>query len=267
MSNYFDYKHIFTVFLTLLVIAGCSTPPTVADADHDPFEKLNRHVFAFNDGIDKIVMKPIAKTYKHVVPTPVNKSVTNFFNNLDDIVVIANDLLQFKFGQAASDTGRFFVNSTVGLLGFIDVASEIGLSKHDEDFGQTLGYWGVNSGPYIVLPILGPSSARDVLGIGADLLFDPTFYYAASPTTDTGQAILVGEAVKGVDLRSDLLTLEGVLEEAALDKYSYMRDAYLSRRHYLVHDGEIPETDEEDDLFDDDESDYESEDNESEEDL
>jgi len=250
MQNLSYYQSIFSVMLLSWVISGCATPPT---HNPDPFENFNRGVFAFNEGVDQVVVKPVAETYKGIVPDPVDRGVTNFFSNLDDIVVIANDLLQFKFKQAASDSGRFFINSTVGLLGFIDVGTELGLSKHNEDFGQTLGYWGLNSGPYLVLPFLGFSSTRDVVGLGTDLLLDPTFYYAASITSGTGQAILAGEAIKGVDARADALELEEVLQTAALDKYSYIRDAYLARREYLVYDGNPPLED--DDLFDDDEDD------------
>ncbi len=248
MQKVSGYKSVLGSLLLSWVVSGCATPPT---HNPDPFEKFNRGVFAFNDGVDQMVIKPIAKTYKTIVPSPIDNGVTNFFSNIDDIVVVVNDLFQLKFKQAASDTGRLLINSTVGLLGFIDVATDIGLPKHDEDFGQTLGYWGVNSGPYIVLPILGPSSARDAVGVGTDLLFDPTFYYAASPTTEAGQAILAGGAVRGVDKRADLLGLEKVLQTAALDKYAYFRDAYLARREYLVYDGDPPQTDEEG-LFDDD---------------
>jgi phospholipid-binding lipoprotein MlaA len=253
MQKVSGYKSVLGSLLLSWVVSGCATPPT---HNYDPFEKFNRGVFAFNDGVDQMVIKPIAKAYKTIVPSPIDNGVTNFFSNIDDIVVVVNGLFQLKFKQAASDTGRLLINSTVGLLGFIDVATDIGLPKHDEDFGQTLGYWGVNSGPYIVLPILGPSSARDAVGLGTDLLFDPTFYYAASPTTEAGQAILAGGAVRGVDKRADLLGLEKVLETAALDKYAYFRDAYLARREYLVYDGDPPQTDEEG-LFDDDDEEEE----------
>ncbi|RKZ75688.1 MAG: VacJ family lipoprotein [Gammaproteobacteria bacterium] len=259
MRNLSYYQSVFGVMLLSYVISGCATPPT---HNPDPFENFNRGVFAFNEGVDQIVVKPVAETYKGIVPDPVDRGVTNFFSNLDDIVVIANDLLQFKFKQAASDSGRFFINSTVGLLGFIDVGTELGLSKHNEDFGQTLGYWGIKSGPYLVLPFLGFSSTRDVVGLGTDLLLEPTFYYATSITSSTGQAILAGEAIKGVDTRADALELDALIQTAALDKYSYIRDAYLARREYLVYDGNPPledddeeEDEEEDDLFNDEEED------------
>ena len=250
MRNPIYYKSVLGLLLLSWLVSGCAT---TANNDVDPLEKFNRGVFAFNEGVDKVVVKPVAKTYKAIVPDPVDQGVTNFFSNIGDIVVVANDLLQFKFKQAASDAGRFFLNSTVGLLGFVDVASELGLPKHNEDFGQTLGYWGVDSGPYLVLPVLGPSSARDAFGWGADSFLDPLFYATGSPSI-IDPAYLGPYAVKGVDTRADLLGAEKILGIAALDKYSYIRDAYLARREYLVYDGEPPESDE-DDLFDDDDDD------------
>ncbi len=244
MLNTTFYKLLLGQLLLLWVISGCAT--TTHNAD--PLEPFNRAIFVFNDGLDKTMLKPLANVYKTIVPKPVNKGVSNFFSNLGDVVVIANDLLQFKFKQAASDTGRVLVNSTVGLLGFIDVATKLNLPKHDEDFGQTLGYWGVGNGPYLVLPLFGPSSIRDGLGQGADTFLDPLFYYTASQVDASALAPYV---LKGVDDRAGLLELETVLDAAALDEYSYMRDAYLARREYLVYDGNPPQQDE--DIFDDDE--------------
>lgn len=255
MQKMTSYRSVFGLFLLSWLVSGCATTAN----NPDPLEKMNRTIFAFNDGVDTVVVKPVAEAYQTVVPNQVNKGVTNFFSNLGDVAVIANDLLQFKFKQAASDSGRFFLNSTVGLLGFVDVASEFGLPKHEEDFGQTLGYWGINSGPYLVLPIFGPSSTRDAFGLGADSFLDPLFY-ATGNTSDTlvDPAYLVPYAIKGVDTRADLLGAEKILEVAALDKYTYIRDAYLARRKYLVYDG-MPPTDGEDDLFNDDDMDFDDE--------
>jgi phospholipid-binding lipoprotein MlaA len=243
-------------------VSGCATSTTA----QDPFESFNRGIFAFNEGLDKVVLKPVAKGYKAIMPEPINQGVTNFFSNLDDVIVIANDLLQFKLTQAASDTGRILLNSTVGFLGFFDVASKVGLNKHDEDFGQTLGYWGLGNGPYLVLPLFGPSSARDAFGLGTDTFLDPLYYYAGSTS---GVKTAVPYATKVVDERSDLLAAEKVLDTAALDKYTYLRDAYLARREYLVYDGNPPEDQADDlDLFDDeedeDQDDEEIEENEDE---
>ncbi|HIE00243.1 MAG TPA: VacJ family lipoprotein [Thiotrichaceae bacterium] len=265
MRNACYYKSVLGLLLGAWIFSGCAT--TASTHESDPFESFNRSIFAFNEGVDKAILKPVAKGYKAVTPKPVNKGVTNFFSNLDDVIVIANDLLQFKFKQAASDTGRVLLNSTVGLLGLIDVASEFELPKHNEDFGQTLGYWGVGSGPYLVLPFLGPNSARDTVGLGVDVFLDPRFYYTGSPSGLTSDHVIyASEAVKKVDMRADFLELEKVTEVAALDKYSYYRGAYLSRRDYLVYDGNPPRDENLDDLFDDEDEEDFDEDEEDEED-
>jgi phospholipid-binding lipoprotein MlaA len=227
------YKAGVIVLCTVFgLLSGCAAPGP--RDEHDPFEGFNRAMYKFNDAIDRAVMKPVAKGYNKVVPSPVNKGITNFFNNLGDIVVIFNDLLQFKISRAASDTARVFINSTVGLLGFIDVASSLELRKHDEDFGQTLGYWGIETGPYLVLPFLGPSTIRDTFGRAVDWQLDPV--YQVSPTNDRYWTV----ALRAVDTRAGLLTAGKILEEAALDPYLFMRDSYLQRRNNLVHDGNPP---------------------------
>ncbi len=268
MLNATYYNSVFGLLLLSWVVSGCAT----TTHNPDPLEKLNRGVYAFNDGLDKTMLKPAAEVYETIVPEPVDSGVSNFFSNLGDIVVVVNDLLQFKFKQAASDSGRFLINSTVGLLGFVDVASELGLPKHNEDFGQTLGYWGVGSGPYLVLPFFGPSSVRDTVGLGGDTLLDPFFYYYTG--THAGTHALAPYVVKGIDQRAKLLGAEKVLQVAALDEYSYVRDAYLSRREYLVYDGTPPEKEEfdedffdEDDLFDEEINDLGDEENDLEPDV
>lgn len=260
-------KIVFNTVLWLFLffwstVSGCATTSSGSTAQ-DPFESFNRHIFAFNEGLDKVVLKPVAKGYKAIMPEPVNQGVTNFFSNLDDIIVIANDLLQFKFLQASSDTGRFLLNSTVGLLGFFDVASKVGFQKHNEDFGQTLGYWGLGNGPYLVLPLFGPSSARDAFGLATDTFLDPLYYYATG--AESGAQAVAPYAAKTVDERSDLLGAEKVLDTAALDKYTYIRDAYLARREYLVYDGNPPDEDE-DDLFEDDDENDDLDENDDEND-
>ncbi|RKZ49574.1 MAG: VacJ family lipoprotein [Candidatus Parabeggiatoa sp. nov. 3] len=270
MRNARYYRTVLGLLLGSWILSGCAT--TTTPHESDPFEGFNRSIFAFNEGVDKAILKPVAKGYKAITPKPVNKGVTNFFSNLDDVIVIANDLLQFKFKQAASDTGRVLLNSTVGLLGLIDVASEFELPKHNEDFGQTLGYWGVGSGPYLVLPLLGPSSARDTVGLGVDVFLDPRLYYTGTPQgLSSNHVIYASEAVKKVDMRADFLEVEKVVEVAALDKYSYYREAYLSRRNYLVYDGNPPQNEDIGDIFDDEDDedfdeDEEDEDEEDEED-
>ncbi len=213
-------------------LAGCAT--TGGNPD-DPLEGYNRAMFSFNDGVDKAVIKPVASGYKAVMPGFARTGVSNFFSNLGDIWIGINNVLQGKLGEGASDFGRFALNTTVGILGFFDVASDAGLDKHNEDFGQTLGRWGVGSGAYVVLPFLGPSSVRDGFGVLAvDRHGDPLWYVGNVPTRNE----LYG--VRVVDTRANLLDASRLLEEAALDRYSYLRGAYLQRRRNLVYDGNPP---------------------------
>jgi len=227
-------RNLFLPFglLAVLTLSGCAS---VGETDpEDPFESYNRAIYSFNDGLDRAVIKPIAQGYNAVLPNPVNKGISNFFSNLDDVVVLFNDILQFKFEQALSDTGRIVFNTTFGLLGFIDVSTELQLPKHNEDFGQTLGYWGVDSGPYFVLPILGPSTIRDTGGIVVDSFVDPINEVEHS---DDRLGLFV---LKGIDTRAGLLSASTILEEAALDPYLFVRGAYLQRRQSLVFDGNPP---------------------------
>ncbi|MGD8998831.1 MAG: VacJ family lipoprotein [Granulosicoccaceae bacterium] len=219
--------------LSATLLAGCATVEGPPDPE-DPFERFNRAMYTFNDTVDRTVVKPVAQGYNTVMPTPLNKAVSNFFSNLDDVVVIFNDLLQFKLPQAAQDSARVFFNSTIGLLGFIDVASGMELPKHNEDFGQTLGYWGVASGPYIVWPFFGPSNPRDTVGLVADAYVNPL--YDIEPDSDRYWLT----ALNIVDTRAGLLSAGKVLEEAALDPYLFVRDAYQQRREHLIHDGHPP---------------------------
>lgn len=233
------------IFLTLTVIAltGCASPHAKNPAD--PLESFNRSVYQFNDAVDKAIAKPVAQGYNAVMPVPGKIMVSNFFSNLDDVIITVNDLLQFKFAQAASDGARFLFNSTFGVFGLFDVAHR--LEKHNEDFGQTLGYWGVGSGPYIVLPILGPSTVRDGVGLYADSR--PSKLRRVDHIRTRNQLYLT----KAVNRRAQLLDQEKVLDTAALDRYEFIRDAYLLRRKNLVYDGNPPrekyDYDEEDNGF------------------
>ncbi len=212
----------------------------------DPWEGFNRRVFAFNEIMDKYVARPLAQGYQYVTPQDVDDSVTNFFRNLGDVLVIVNDLGQLKFGQAASDTGRFLINSTVGFFGFFDVASHIGLEKHDEDFGQTLGYWGVGTGPYLVLPVLGPSTLRDTGGKALDFVSGLSYTdIAETRAQSTGLFV-----TSSVDFRADLISSESLITG---DKYVFLRSFYLQRREYLVNDGVVEDDFEDFDDFDDEE--------------
>ncbi len=199
--------------------------------DSDPWEGYNRAVFAFNDKLDRVLLKPIAKGYRAVSPQVVETGVSNFFDNLGELSNIVNDILQLKMGQAANDTGRFLVNSTVGIGGLIDVADSIGLDKSDgEDFGQTLGDWGVASGPYLMLPFLGPSTLRDAPSRFVDSYTNPIRYLEDVPTRNS---LYAGNVVSD---RAELLAVEELTNG---DKYLFVRDAYLQRRDFLVEDGAI----------------------------
>lgn len=219
------------LFFGVLSLGGCASGPN----PKDPLEPWNRSMYEFNEVLDKAALKPVAKGYRTVVPPPVRGGVTNFFSNFRDVTVAVNNLLQLKIGNALSDVGRVVLNSTVGLFGVFDVATPLGLEKHNEDFGQTLGYWGVASGPYLVLPLLGPSTVRDSVGLVGDYFTDPEFYLFDSDA--------LGWAVFGtriVNLRANLLEAEEVFEQAAVDRYAFLRDAYLQRRLNLIHDGNPP---------------------------
>lgn len=217
-------------FAAVALTSGCATHSTTAS---DPFESFNRGMYQVNDTLDKAIAKPVAKGYDAAMPLPGKIMVNNFFSNLDDILVTANDVLQLKFRQGFSDGMRVVVNSTIGVGGLFDLAS-MRLEKHNEDFGQTLGYWGVGSGPYIVLPILGPSTLRDGVGLYVDS--QPSRLRRVSHIPTRNQLYLT----KLISRRAELLKQEKVLDEAVIDRYAYIRDAYLLRRQSLVYDGNPP---------------------------
>ena len=225
---------------TALLLAGAlgacaSIPPGAGSNPVDPWEVYNRNMFEFNDTVDRAVMKPVAKAYEAVVNEDIRGCINNAFLNLLEPVNAINNLLQGKPVQAASDLCRFAINSTLGVAGCLDIASKIGLQRSNEDFGQTLGRWGVAPGPYFVLPILGPSSVRDAFGRLFDFLgTDPIWYIQDIPVRNS----LVGARL--VDTRASLLPAERVLEAAALDRYQFIRDAYLQLRRNLVYDGNPP---------------------------
>jgi len=218
--------------LALVLASGCAT---VGGDERDPFEAFNRAMFGFNEGFDEAIGKPVASAYKEVIPSPVRTGVRNFFGNIADIFIGVNNLLQGK-PDGFSDWGRVAVNTTVGILGVFDVATEMGLEKHDEDFGQTFGVWGMDSGPYVVWPMLGSSSVRDSLGTVLDVYVDPVRRH--HPIKARNFMILT----RATGQRADLLDASRILEEAALDKYVFQRDAYLQRRRNLIHDGNPPRT-------------------------
>jgi phospholipid-binding lipoprotein MlaA len=210
-----------------LALTGCASL-----SEKDPYERYNRTVFDFNDAVDRNALKPAATAYKAVTPSFVQTGISNFFGNLGDVWNSANNLLQGKGEAGMSDFTRVMINTTFGLGGLFDIASEAGLPKHNEDFGQTLGYWGMPSGPYLILPILGPSTLRDTSALPVDIYADPWGYGIDSQTRN------IGTAVRVVDQRAALLDASTLLEDAALDRYEFIRDGYLQRRKGQVFDGE-----------------------------
>ena len=223
---------ILLLGLALAAAGGCASVPN--PDPRDPLEGFNRSVFRFNDAFDRAVAKPVATAYKEVLPNPVRNGVRNFFSNIADLFIGVNNLLQGKPEEALTDWGRFAFNTTFGVLGIADWATDMGLEKHDEDFGQTFGRWGAHSGPYIVLPFLGPSDARDTVGTVFDWHFDPVGNHY--PVDERNAAVLL----RVVGKRADLLDASRLLEQAALDPYLFGRDAYLQRRRSLIYDGRPP---------------------------
>ncbi|WP_394753601.1 VacJ family lipoprotein [Crenothrix sp.] len=230
---------VFCVFLS-----GCAT---TSHHSNDPLEGWNRGVQSFNDEFDDYVMKPVAKGYNWVMPEFANQGVSNFFSNLNDIGVTINDLLQFKLAQTGQDGSRFLLNTTAGLGGLFDVASMVDLPKHQEDFDQTLGVWGLPASPYIVLPLLGPSSPRGITGLIGDAALNPVTYvgFGAFPGLDSAAETGISLGLYGlnaVDKRADNIGAEKALSEAAsIDRYEFIKNAYFQRRKYLVNDGNLPE--------------------------
>lgn len=234
-SPYLKHGLRLLITLCLSLASACATIDGPVEP-HDPFERYNRSMYKFNDSLDRNLLKPVATGYVKVVPSPVRKGVSNFFGNLDDVVVFINDILQLKIGQAISDLTRVLLNSTIGLYGLIDIASPAGLRKHNEDFGQTLGYWGIGSGPYLVLPFFGPSSPRDGLGLVVDKShFDLTLNYEVDHITRN--TLFVTDTI---NTRAGLLSASRILQAASLDPYIFVREAYLQRRQNLVYDGNPP---------------------------
>ena len=229
----------YLLLITCLLAGGCASTQELSNDPRDPWERFNRGVYTFNDTLDRAIIKPVATGYRAVTPEFAEEGVSNFFSNLDDFRVAFNNTLQFKFLDAVSDVGRIIVNSTIGLLGLIDVASDMGLEKHNEDFGQTLGAWGFGTGPYLVLPIFGPSNIRDTPGKVVDhFTWPPTW----ADIKHRERSILIGMNV--VNTRAELLQVEEKIEEIIHDRYIFIRDAYLDRREFLVNDGEISTDDE-----------------------
>ncbi|MBT8551769.1 VacJ family lipoprotein [Polynucleobacter paneuropaeus] len=232
MSRWLCFKRLVAFGLVVSMVGCASIPAGVPPSPDDPWEPFNRSVFEFNEGLDKYVLKPVVSGYRFVLPEFIREGIYNFFSNYNDIYTALNNLLQGKPDYAFNDLMRVVVNTTMGLGGLIDLATPGGLEKHKEDFGQTFGVWGIPSGPYVVLPFFGPSSVRDTFGTVADLEADYLFKYIP----DVGlRNSLTGLRV--VNARNTYYEAGDLLDGAAIDKYSFLRDAYIQRRKYQINEG------------------------------
>lgn len=228
--------------LAVLALTGCATTAIEEAEQDDPWQGWNKGTQSFNDGFDKHILKPVAKGYLDVTNKPVDDGVTNFFSNINDIGVTINDILQFKLLQGGMDISRFLINSTAGVAGVFDWASKIDLPKHNEDFGQTLGFWGIPSGPYLVLPFFGPSTPRDTVGLIGDALMDPITYVSIFGGFAGTAASAGTSALDVTDYRAGLMTSEKVVNEATNgDRYQFLKSSYLQHREYLIYDGNPPD--------------------------
>ncbi len=245
-------KSLLSSLIFSMTLAGCATPKPPQSTD--PWSGWNHGAQKFNDKIDQYVLKPVAKGYQFITPKFLNDGITNAFSNVNDIGVTFNDLFQMKLSQGSQDAGRFLINTTAGIGGFVDVANKLDLPKHKEDFGQTLGYWGIPSGNYLILPFWGPSSPRDTAGLIGDAFLNPLTYISIFGSS-TVNAITAGtKALDIVDRRDELMTNEKILNEGAVDRYDFLKNSYQQNREYLIKDGREDDTDP--DLND--ESSYES---------
>ncbi len=217
----------------VLMFSGCVGPWQGATPG-DPFEKWNRSFHSFNHKLDTVLLEPVAVTYAKTVPRPIQKGVTNFFNNLGELNVILNDLLQGKLNDGLGDFGRFAVNSTIGLGGILDVATPMGLPRHEEDFGQTLAVWGFGEGAYLALPILGPSTLRDEPGRLVSSATNILFYI-------NNRTVLFPLGILGtISKRADLIDAIKEVDDSAVDRYVFVREAYLGNRNFHIYDGNPP---------------------------
>jgi len=242
-----------SIVLAIGVISGCATSipaaPKDQRAEYDPWEPMNRRISAFNDNVDKVTLKPLAKAYEAVLPQPMRRGINNFSRNLLIPLSIVNNLLQGKFRNGLSETGSFFANIAWGIGGLVDVGSDLGLERHREDFGQTLAHWGVPDGPYVVVPFLGPRTLRDATMIPLNFAGDPVFHM------DHDRTRLTIQTVRFVDFRAQLFTAESLIEDS-FDRYLSFRESYLQHRQFLIYDGDPPE---DEDFYDDFEDDFEEE--------
>lgn len=237
----------FALFFPLLLVS----PVSAEDID-DPIEPFNRAIFSFNNAIDEYFFEPVAKGYDYVMPDSAQKGVSNFFRNLDTPIYLVSDLLQLKFEQAGTHTGRFLINSTIGVLGFMDVADDWGMSHHPEDIGSAFGNWGMGPGFYLVLPILGPSSLRDGVGFGFETFLSPTIAVTYSDIPQRNKNLILGGAnsLRFINIRSRLLEPIKSAKEASLDYYSFIKNSYQQNRQGVIYDGLSEEDTGFNDLYD-----------------
>jgi phospholipid-binding lipoprotein MlaA len=232
MSKIIKRSAVWVIAAVVLVLQGCASVKT-ADP-RDPWESMNRSIYQFNDAVDTVAIKPAAEVYTKVLPSFVRTGIHNFLGNLSDVWSMANSAMQLK-GQATAETFmRINVNTFFGLGGLLDVASEMRLEKRKEDFGQTLGRWGVKPGPYVVLPLLGPSTLRDAVALPMDFKGDPSQVFADEASRNSVTAMRL------LDVRSGLLQTVDVIKAASLDPYTFVRDGYLQKRRNDIHDGNPP---------------------------
>ena len=225
---------LFAVLLAAALLTGCAGNQIVdGEANPDPYEDTNRSFYRFNDALDKHIMTPVARNYVKITPEPLRDGITNFFDNLEYLNVILHSFLQGKLGQGFSDLTRFVVNSTIGLGGLFDVATDMGLKENDEDFGQTLAVWGLEPGAYLYLPFLGPYTARNSPDLPGSYFTNPFAYISSI-------FLLPVSALNLINDRANLLEATEFVEEASIDPYSFTREAYLQQRRYLIHDGNPP---------------------------
>lgn len=225
---------VLTVFSCLLFLSACAT--TNALDERDPWEAFNRGVFTFNETMDGFVFEPVGKVYDFITPAPIDDGISNFFDNIAMLPVIANDILQFKFTQMVNDFVRFFLNSTLGLFGFFDIAGDANLHSSGEDFGQTLAHWGMGPGPYLVVPFFGPATVRDAAGFAIDRGLISPIAHIDDDLTRAGLLTL-----NYVDFKSDILSTTSLIGEASLDKYDFIKNAYFEKRDSQINNGEFAE--------------------------
>lgn len=234
-------RHGAVLALCLLLGTGCASVPEDQRVEHDPWEGMNRKLYRFNEVVDKVTLKPVAKAYRKVVPEPVRRGVSNFGNNLATPGSVINNFLQAKPERGFSELARFLLNSTFGIGGLFDVASAAGLEAHHEDFGQTAAVWGIPDGPYLMLPLMGPQTLRDAMSLPLNVQTDPLTHYENSSVRDPIWILRL------VDVRTRILALEELMDDSQ-DPYVTLRESYLQNREFEIYDGDPPV---DDDFYDD----------------